>query len=93
MYVILWLEIPKTSYGWKTCFDHDLYIPGHRISKMTYIEYDIKFSKVTVWSRWIVYPWYLRRLTQGMRCNEILGQDIENIGKGILNDFMLGPRY
>ena len=51
----------------------------------------------TTWSprRWlcdqdrIIYPRYLRRFTQGMRCDEILGQGIRNIGEGVLNDFYM----
>ena len=35
----------------------------------------------------IIHPLYLRRLTQGMRCNEILGQGIRNIGEGVPDDF------
>ena len=35
----------------------------------------------------IICPWYLRRLTQGMRCNEILGQGSRNIGEGDPDDF------
>ena len=49
----------------------------------------------TAWSlRWwlcdqdgIIHPWYLRRLTQGMRCDEILGQASRNIEEGVLDDF------
>ena len=49
----------------------------------------------TTWSprRWlcgqdgIIHPRYLRRLTQGMRCDEILGQGSRNIGEGVPDDF------
>ena len=49
----------------------------------------------TTWSprRWlcdqdgIIHPRYLRRLTQRMRCNEILGQGNRNIREGVLDDF------
>ena len=37
--------------GW-LCFDYDLRIPSHKISKMPYIRYDMKSSKMTMWSRW-----------------------------------------
>ena len=48
----------------------------------------------TTWSlqKWlcdqdgIIHPRYLRRLTQGMRCDEILGQGSRNI-EGVLDDF------
>ena len=32
-------------------FDCDLLIPSHDISKMSYIGYDMKSSKVFMWSR------------------------------------------
>ena len=49
----------------------------------------------TTWSprRWlcdqdgIIHPRYLRRLTQGMRCDEILGQGSENIKERVPDDF------
>ena len=49
----------------------------------------------TTWSprRWlcdqdgIIHPWYLRRLTQGMRCNEILGKGSGNITERVPDDF------
>ena len=37
--------------GW-SCFDYDLWIHSHKISKMSYIVYDMKFTKMTVWSIW-----------------------------------------
>ena len=48
----------------------------------------------TTWSPWrwlcdqdgFIYPWYLRRLTQGMRCNKILGQGSRNIGERVLDE-------
>ena len=36
----------------------------------------------------IIYPQYLRRLTQGMRCNEILGRGNRNIREGVPDDFL-----
>ena len=49
-----------------------------------------------IWSpqRWfcdqdgIIRPRYLRRSTQGMRCNEIFGQGSENIREGVPDDFL-----
>ena len=49
----------------------------------------------TTWSprRWlcsqdgIICPWYLMRLSQGMRCDEILGQGSWNIRR-VLDDFL-----
>ena len=49
----------------------------------------------TAWSprRWlcdqdgIIHPRYLRRLTQGMRCDKILGQGGRNIEERVLDDF------
>ena len=49
----------------------------------------------TTWSqqRWlcdqvgIIHARYLRRLTQGIICNEILGQDSRNIIEGVPDDF------
>ena len=41
---ILWMDDP--------CFDYDLRIPNHMISKMSYIRYDMKSTKMIVWSRW-----------------------------------------
>ena len=38
-------------YGW-SCFDYDLRIPSHGISKTSYIGYDMKSTKLIVWSRW-----------------------------------------
>ena len=35
----------------------------------------------------IIHPRYLRRLTQGMRCDEILGQGSRNIKEWVLDDF------
>ena len=37
--------------GW-SCFDYDLWIPRHGISKTSYIGYDMKSTKMIVWSRW-----------------------------------------
>ena len=37
----------------------------------------------------IIHPRYLRRLTQGMRCGEILGQGSGNVGEEIPDDFLL----
>ena len=36
----------------------------------------------------IIHPRYLRRLTQGMRCDEIFGQGSRNIREGVPNDFL-----
>ena len=35
-----------------SCFDYNLRIPSHGISKTSYIGYDIKSSKMIMWSRW-----------------------------------------
>ena len=37
--------------GW-SCFDYDLWIHSHGISKMSYIGYNMKSTKMIVWSRW-----------------------------------------
>ena len=37
--------------GW-LCFDYNFWISSHRISKMSYIGYDMKSTKMIVWSRW-----------------------------------------
>ena len=37
----------------------------------------------------IIHFSYLRRLTQGMRCNEIIGQYSGNIREGVPDDFLL----
>ena len=49
---------------------------------MSCIGYDRKSSRMM-----IVHPRYLRRLTQGMRCDEILGQGSRNL-EGVPNDFL-----
>ena len=36
----------------------------------------------------IIHPRYLRRLTQGMRCNEILGPSNGNLGERVSDDFL-----
>ena len=36
----------------------------------------------------IIRPRYLRRLTRGMRCNEIFHQGSRNIGEGVPDDFL-----
>ena len=36
----------------RLCFDYDLRIPSHGISKTSYIGYDMKSTKMIVWSRW-----------------------------------------
>ena len=49
-----------------------------------------------IWSPWrwlcdhdvIMRPWYLRSLTQGMRCDEILGQVSGNIRERVPDDFL-----
>ena len=72
--------------GWPH-FDYNVQIPSHINSKCHIL--DITWS---LW-RWlcghdeIFYPHYVRRLTQGIRCNEILGQGSGNIG-GVLDDFL-----
>ena len=33
-------------------FDYHLQIPSHKITKRSYIGYDMKSSKMIVWSRW-----------------------------------------
>ena len=69
-----------------------------RVLIMTYKSLATRYLKRhildTTWSprRWlydqdeIIHPRYLRRLTQGMRCNEILGQSSRNIG-WVLDNF------
>ena len=47
----------------------------------------MKSSKTIVCQNGIVRPQYLRILTQGMRCDKILGQDIGNI-EGVPDDFL-----
>ena len=37
--------------GW-SCFDYELRIPSHKISKMSYIGYNMKSTKMFAWSRW-----------------------------------------
>ena len=37
--------------GW-SCFDYDLRIPSHGISKMSYIGYNMKSTNMIVWSIW-----------------------------------------
>ena len=37
----------------------------------------------------IIRPLYSKRLTQGMRCDEIHGQGSGNIGEGVPNDFYM----
>ena len=39
-----------------SCFDYDLRIPSHVISKMSYIRYNMKSSKMIVLSRWDHLP-------------------------------------
>ena len=34
------------------CIDYDLRIPSHGISKMTYIRYGMKSTKMIMWLRW-----------------------------------------
>ena len=72
-----------------------------RVLIMTYESLSTGYLKChllyTTWSprRWlcdqdgIIYPWYLRRLTQRMRCDKILGQGSGNIGEGVPNDFYM----
>ena len=72
--------------GW-LCYDYDLQIPSHGISKTSYIGYDMKSTKMIVQSRWDHPPRYLRRFTQGMRCDEIRVQGSKNIGEGVPEDF------
>ena len=68
----------------------ELQFPSHGISKLHIL--DATWSSV----RWlcdqdgIICPQYLRRLTQGMRCDEILGQGNRNIREGVLDDFLHG---
>ena len=50
---------------------------------MSCIRYDIDSSRMR-----IVRPRYLRRSTQGMRCDEIFGQGNRNIEEGVSNDFL-----
>ena len=39
-----------------SCFNYDLRIPSHVVSKMLYIGYDMKSTKMIVWSRWDHLP-------------------------------------
>ena len=59
------------------------------ISKTLYIGYDIKSLKIIdmCGQDGIVHPQYMRSLTQGMRCAEILGQRGGNFG-GVPDDFL-----
>ena len=74
--------------GW-SYFDYDLQIRSHGISKTSYIRCDMKSTKMIVWSRGNHLPQYLKRLTQGMRCNEIIGKGSRNIGEKVFDDFVL----
>ena len=56
---------------------------------MSYIGYDMKSMKMIVSSNGIIHPLYLRILTQGMRCDEILSQGSRNIGEAVLDDFYI----
>ena len=38
------------------CFDYDLQVPSHGISKMSCIGYDMKSTKMIMWSRWDYPP-------------------------------------
>ena len=38
-------------YG-RSCFDYNLQIPSHKISKTSYIGYDMKSTKMIVWLGW-----------------------------------------
>ena len=38
------------------CFDYDLQVPSHGISKISCIGYDMKSTKMIMWSRWDYPP-------------------------------------
>ena len=85
-------------YGSLTWDTKDILWMDDRVLIMTYEPLATWYLKRhildTTWSprRWlcdqdgIIHPRYLRRLTQGMRCNEILGKGSRNIG-GVPDDF------
>ena len=72
-----------------------------RILIITYESLAIGYLKLhkldATWSPWrwlssqdgIIRPWYLKRLTQGMRCDKILGHGIGNIIEEVPDDFLL----
>ena len=70
------------------CFDYDLKIPSHGISKIFNIENGIKSSKMICGQDGIICPHNLERLTQEMRSNKIFGQDSRNIRGRVLDDFL-----
>ena len=50
VYMVLWLKTPKTYYRWMSVFW--LWILSYEISITSCIGYDIKSSKMIVWSTW-----------------------------------------
>ena len=54
---------------------------------MSYILYTMKSLKMIMKSRWGPLPLVIRRSTQGMRCNKIIGQGSEYIKEEVLDDF------
>ena len=79
----------------------DILWMNDRVLIMTYESLDTGYLKRHIldmtWSprRWlcdkdgIIRPWYLSSLTQGMRCDEILGQGSRNIRERVSNDFYM----
>ena len=67
------------------CFNNDLQILNHRISKMSYIRKNINSSQMIVWSRSDHPPSIFQEIDL-RRCDEIIGQGSENFR--VLDDFL-----
>ena len=63
------------------CLDYDLWINSHEISKFLYIEQDMKSLVWLSGQDEIDRPWYLRRLTQGMRCAKSFAKVVKTAKK------------
>ena len=55
---------------------------------MSYIRYDMKYTKIIVRSIWDHPPLVIEKIAQGMRCDKILGKGRGNIREAVLDDFL-----
>ena len=62
MYVVLQLETKKKDILWMDDHVLAMRISSHGISKTLYIRYDMKTSKMIVWSLWDCLPSVLEEI-------------------------------
>ena len=73
--------------GW-SCFYYNLWIPNHGYLKHHVLDITWRPQRWLCDQDGIIHPRYLKRLTQGMRCDKILCQSSGNIRENFFDNFL-----